>query len=248
MASLLRPPAVRALFLQIAAVIVNTGILFILGHTTEVDISLFGALLLQGGVSVLLSYWCGLAIWWLPIQFFFPFAMIGTQALALPPSLFLFLFLLLLGLYWSTFRTQVPYFPSGLPTWELVASILPKETPIKFIDIGSGFGGLVLYLSALRSESTFMGIEIAPIPWCVSRLRGKRGQFLLGNYDHLDLRAFDVVFAFLSPVAMPEIWAKARREMRPGSLLLSYEFIIPDAKPDIVLNDHRNVMIYAWRL
>jgi hypothetical protein len=37
------------------------------------------------------------------------------------------------------------------------------------------------------------------------------------------------VFAYLSPAAMPALWRKAQREMRPGSLLVSYEFEIPAA-------------------
>lgn len=222
--------------------------MLLLGRAADVGISLIGALLLQATLVVLLSYWCGLAIWWLAIQFLFPFALIGTLALALPPIFFFILFLLFLGLYWSTFRTQVPYFPSTRATWELVAGLLPQDKPIKFIDIGCGFGGLVLYLAARRTESRFFGIEIAPIPWLISSLRGQRGQFLLGDYAKRDFSQFDVVFAFLSPVAMPDLWIKARREMRPGSLLLSYEFAIPGAIPDIVVNDPRNVMIYGWQL
>lgn len=38
-----------------------------------------------------------------------------------------------------------------------------------------------------------------------------------------------MVFAYLSPAAMPALWSKAQREMRAGSFLASYEFEIPEA-------------------
>jgi hypothetical protein len=42
-------------------------------------------------------------------------------------------------------------------------------------------------------------------------------------------------FAYLSPAAMLALWHKARAEMRPGTLLLSYEFHIPGTTPDLVI-------------
>jgi predicted O-methyltransferase YrrM len=78
-----------------------------------------------------------------------------------------------------------------------------------------------------------VGIELAPLPWLVSRLRaawsGSRARFLRGDYEQLNFAEYDLVFAYLSPAAMPALWRKAQREMRPGSLLASYEFEIPAA-------------------
>jgi predicted O-methyltransferase YrrM len=101
------------------------------------------------------------------------------------------------------------------------------------VDIGSGLGGFTLHLAAARPESVVVGIELAPLPWLVSRLRaawsGSRARFLRGDYEQLNFAEYDLVFAYLSPAAMPALWRKAQREMRPGSLLASYEFEIPAA-------------------
>jgi hypothetical protein len=56
------------------------------------------------------------------------------------------------------------------------------------------------------------------------------------------------VFAYLSPAAMPALWQKARREMRPGSLLLSHEFPIPGKEADLVLRPQGGAALYGWRL
>ena len=159
-------------------------------------------------------------------------------------------------LYWSTFRTQVPFYPSRPTVWRAVESLLPQPAvdgaPVCLVDIGSGLGGLVLALASRRPGDAFLGVELAPLPWAISALRatatGSVARFTRSDYEQLDLRHFDVVFAYLSPAAMPALWQKAQREMRTGTLLLSYEFIIPGHPPDLtVLPDPQGPALYGWR-
>lgn len=251
---LLRVPAVQALAIQACAMIVVLGIDHAAALLSGSHLALAGAALLQGAVAAALTRWRGLAPWWLPIQALFPVALVATLSLQIPPPVFLAAFAALLMLYWTTFRTQVPFYPSGPAAWEAVTGLLPAGRALRFIDIGSGLGGLVLHLARARAESTFAGIEIAPLPWCVSRLRGRcaragNASFLRGDYGRLDFSAYDVVFAYLSPAAMPALWRKARAEMRTGALLLSYEFDIPGAAPDMVVAPHGGgPVLYGWRM
>ncbi|WP_308600791.1 class I SAM-dependent methyltransferase [Massilia sp. Dwa41.01b] len=166
--------------------------------------------------------------------------------------MFLVVFLFMLVLYWSTFRTQVPYYPSGRSAWaRVVTELLPQGRAISVIDIGSGLGGLVLDLARRRLDARVVGIELAPLPWLASWLRARlqrsRARFLLGDYEKLDFAQFDVVFAYLSPAAMPALWKKARREMRVGSMLMSYEFAIEECPPtlSVYLQDTGRTL-YIW--
>lgn len=209
------------------------------------------AALLQGVLAAALARWRRLASWWIAIQLLFPVALLALLAVGLPPALYLALFLFLLLLYWSTFRTQVPFYPSRPAVWNAVASYLPADRPVRCIDIGSGLGGLVLALAARRPDCHFTGIEVAPLPWLISWLRARLGRsratFVRGNYDHLDFADFDVVFAYLSPAAMPALWRKAQHEMRSGTLLLSLEFPVDDVAPQIiVLPDPQGPVLYGW--
>ena len=47
---------------------------------------------------------------------------------------------------------------------------------------------------------------------------------------------------------MPQLWRKARAEMRPGALLISSHFPIPEAKPDrvIAVGDRRDTQLYCY--
>lgn len=237
--SIFQTPAVQALIIQCGAFLLTLALVVAGRHLADLQLNLAMAALLQGTVAALISRWRGLAIWWLPIQFLFPGALMAMHALDLPPALFLGGFIFLLALYWTTFRTQVPFFPSGRVTWDAVAGLLPRSGPIRFIDVGSGLGGLVLSLAARRPDSEFTGIELAPLPWLASVLRARclrsTGRFIRGDYEDLDFARYDVVFAYLSPAAMPALWRKARAEMRSGTLLLSYEFPISGVKSHIIM-------------
>ncbi|MGI4847671.1 MAG: SAM-dependent methyltransferase [Janthinobacterium lividum] len=224
-----------------------------------VGVGLLPLAFVQGLLAALLSR-KRLASWWLPIQLLFAPALLVASMLALevrlPPVVFLLVFLLMLALFWTTFRTQVPYYPSREATWDSVAALLPMKT-LRIIDIGSGFGGFTLALARRRPDCQVDGIEVAPLPWAVSSMRawilrarhGSRARFLRGDYYRLDFSAYDTVFAYLSPAAMPALWSKARAEMKPGSLLLSCEFVIPQVPADIVIEHEGGVpALYGWRM
>lgn len=248
-----RAPALRALAHQCLAFVVTFVILAALASRGFPALHPFAAAFLQGGLAAVLSGWRRMAPWWLPIQLFFAPALLAMHALQLPPLLFLGLFLFLLLLYWSSFRTQVPYYPSTRAVWQAVAGLLSPDRPQRFIDIGSGFGGLALHLAALRPDSTIAGIELAPLPWLGSRLRAllqhSRARFLRGDYLGLDFGDYDVVFAYLSPAAMPALWEKAHSEMRSGTLLLSFEFAIPGHAPDLEIAPRPDgAVLYGWHM
>lgn len=245
-----KAPAVQALLLQVAAFVPTLIVTWLLargGFQPSYPI----VALVQGSFAALLTHWRNLASWWLPIQFLFPLALLGADALHIPSGLFLATFIVLLAVFWSTFRTQVPYWASGPRVWQAVAALLPPGRAVRVIDIGSGLGGFTLDLAGRLPNAACTGIELAPLPWLVSWMRAKftasRARFIRGDYERLDFAAFDVVFCYLSPAAMPALYAKCLAEMKTGSKLMSYEFIIADCPPDLVIPITQNgVSLYVW--
>jgi SAM-dependent methyltransferase len=248
-----RLPALQALVIQIIAFLVVLAAAHALSGQSQFHLTIGIAALLQGAIAAGMSRLGRMPSWWLIMQFLFAPALLLAQALQLPSWIYLAVFLTLAALYWNVHRTQVPFYPSGQAVWHAVSALLPAGRPLHFIDIGSGLGGLPMHLSRIRSESHFTGIELAPLPWIASRVRsrlaGGRVRFLRGDYNRLDLSAYDVVFAYLSPAAMPDLWRKAQAEMRTGTLLLSYEFPIPGVPPDIVKTTSDGAPpVYGWRM
>lgn len=249
--ALLRVPAVQAALIQSFCFLVVLGIAQGVSSLGGIQMTVAIAAILQGLMAALVARIRGLAPWWLFIQAIFPISLAAVLALQLPPAIFLIAFIASVGWYWNAFRTQVPYYPSRPPVWLSVGSLLPNDRPIQFIDVGSGLGGLVLHLSKMHHNGKFTGIEIAPLPWLVSVLRGlltrSAARFIRGDYGRIDFARYDVVFAYLSPAAMPELWRKANAEMRAGTLLLSYEFDIPGVVPHLVSTPAGNgPPVYGW--
>jgi SAM-dependent methyltransferase len=243
-------PAVAALLLQIAAFPLTLAGVWLMA-TAGLPMSYLTVAIVHGAIAAGLTWWRGLASWWRAIQLLFPVGLFGAFQLDIPPMAFLAIFLFLLLLYWSTYRTQVPYYPSNRHVWNAVASLLPPKENLRVIDIGSGLGGLVLNLAGRRAGIEALGVELAPLPWLVSRLRaqlaGSRARFIRGDYEKLDFAQYDLVFAYLSPAAMAALWRKAAREMGPGSFLLSYEFVIDDRSPNrTVYPTEGGPALYIW--
>lgn len=247
---ILRAPALKALLLQALAFPLLLLLVYGLARG-GVALSLPAVAGLQGLLAAALTWRAGLARWWCAIGLLFAPALLGASRLDLPPALFLAAFVFLLSLYWTTFRTQVPFYPSGPRVWQAVAQLIAGRPGVRLVDIGSGLGGLVLDLARRRPDGQFCGIELAPLPWLLSRLRarlaGSRAQFLRGDYAALDFGKHDVVFAYLSPAAMAALWIKAEAEMLPGSMLLSYEFKIAAREPDKAIAATENgPLLYIW--
>jgi hypothetical protein len=109
-----------------------------------------------------------------------------------------------------------------------------------------------MYMAKVRPDSHVDGIEVAPLPWAISYLRAKitrsSAVFKLGDYHTLDFANYDVVFAYLSPAAMVDLWAKAKQEMRPGSMLISLAFEVPGVPPTVQLKASEHApSLYVWQ-
>ena len=211
----------------------------------------------QSILATALSKLVGMEKWWHWIHACFPLALWAMAQWTIPPETYLIAFIITLSLYWTTFRTQVPFFPSRPIAWRHVLQLMPSDRPVHLIDIGSGIGDMVMHVAEhgrkISRESSFTGIEIAVLPWLVSYVRAylKRSNaiFRLGNYYELNFAQYDMVFAYLSPAAMVKLWEKASSEMRPGSLLISYEFEIPGVEPHVFIPGAGNSpALYAWKI
>lgn len=207
---------------------------------------------MQAAIAFALAFVFPLPRWWRTIHLLFPLIIWAMRQFDIPTYYYLFGFLLTLSLFWTIFRTRVPFYPSRLPVWQELIQLLPHDRAIKMIDIGSGLGDLAMHVAKELPNSNVIGIEIAPLPWIVSKFRARfrksSARFMLGDYFKLDFSEFDAVFAYLSPAAMPGLWEKASREMQPGSLLVSYEFDIPGIQPQQTIEvSGSSAVIYVWR-
>jgi hypothetical protein len=241
-------PAFLALFAQLISSVIIFSLYF------QFHFSLILAGILQGILAAVFGKLLKLKTWWLIINLLFVPLIILSKNFHIPRWSFLVGFIGLLLINWNSLKDRVPLYLTGDKTQNLLARILGKQKlGFSFIDLGSGLAGTLYFLSKQFPESHFYGVETAPLVFLASWFR-----CLLRKNCHIkfksiwkeDLSHYDVVYCFLSPVPMPEIWKKAKSEMKKDSLLISNTFEIPGTKPTetIHLHDWRDSKIIIWKI
>jgi len=248
------PVSLQSLVIQCIALLLAAGLNRLLQTHFSYQPALWQLVLAQGTIAAGLSHFWRQPAWWPPLHFgFLPATLLAMQA-SVPAWVYLAAFLLLVLFYWSTFRTRVPLYLSDRKAWQALTSLLPEAQSFRFIDLGSGLGGVPFYLEPRFPQGRFFGTEIAPAPWFISRLRAwfkrSRVSFMRRDYTALNLADFDVVFVFLSPAAMPALWQQAQTQMRSGSLFISLSFAVDARQPDhvLALAEGARHTLYAWRM
>lgn len=189
--------------------------------------------------------------WWLAIHLVFMPLVVLASGLGVHPGWYLTAFVALLLVFWRTDLSRVPLYLSNEKTATAVAALLPNG-PCQAIDLGCGNGALLRTLARLRPDCRLVGIEHAPLPWLWARvacLGLANCQIRYGDFWRQSLHDFALVYAFLSPAPMPQLWAKANTEMVAGALLVSNSFAVPGipAEGTLQVADRRATRLFCYR-
>jgi SAM-dependent methyltransferase len=179
----------------------------------------------------------------------------GTIALQPPLWFYPFVIGVIFIFYANTLTERVPLYLTNRTTWTALSQILDNSIAgvtfighPAFVDLGCGLGGALVYLAHAHPDWKFVGVETAPGPYLIAKLRTATLTNVEIRFQSLwktDLAAFDVVYAFLSPAPMPRLHAKAAAQMRPGTVLISNSFWA-DAQPFdgiVEVNDARSTRL-----
>jgi len=245
-------PLHRAALAQLGGLLAVAAVVHALIHLARVDPSgvALALAMLQGGVAAAIALTQGAPRWWIVIHLAFAPLVFAVHRLDIPPGWFLVGFLLLLLVFWRTDRSRVPLFLTNRQTAEAVRAQLPPG-PCRVLDVGCGDGSLLARLARARPDCRFVGVEHAPLPWLVAKLRTHHlpnVDIRHGDFWRLSLAGHDLVYAFLSPAPMARLWEKARTEMAPEAVLVSNSFPVPDVRPFLTLRvkDRRATRLFLY--
>ena len=125
-----------------------------------------------------------------------------------------------------------------------VAEVSPGE---KAADLGSGDGRVVIALARQGAEAH--GFEVNPILVLVSRANirkaGLTGKALIHwrNFWRADLSPFTLITTFQVGFIMARLEAKVKKELAPGSRVVSHHWQFPALRPERSRGD-----IYLYRV
>ncbi len=205
----------------------------------------------QGLCAALISHLLRDPPWWRPIHLgFMPLAVLAS-GLGLPSWAWLAGFAMLLLTFWRTDRSRVPLYLTNALAGKALAGLLPAA-PVAVVDLGCGDGGLLRRLARERPDCRLVGFEHAPLPWAWAWLSCRRlpnVEIRFGDFWSHPLDGYALVYAFLSPAPMQQLWSKATAEMKPDALLVSNSFDVPGIQPErtVEVADSRRTRFYCYR-
>jgi len=210
-------------------------------------------LVLQGAAAAAIGRILGLSLLWIPIQILLPLAIAYNSSV--PSWVYPAALVFCLLIYWNSASEQVPLYLTNRRTWKALSELVQEKNAKTFVDLGSGLGGVVTYLAGAHPDLRTTGLETAPLVFLASKIRvmvSGRGnaQVLYKSIWDEDLAAHDLVYCFLSPVPMPRMFAKAKAEMRPGTLFVSNSFAVREQEPTLIKDvvDGRKTRLYVYRM
>jgi ribosomal protein L11 methylase PrmA len=148
------------------------------------------------------------------------------------------------------FISGAGYQPTPRSTLETMFEFSQPDETRKVFDLGSGFGRIVIEV-AERFRSDCTGVEVDPMKvWWSRRSIRKRGlesraRVVRGNLMSADISKADIVYVFLWEGIMQRLREKVLREMKPGSVVVSYYHRFAGWQPEREDKDKR---VYLYRV
>lgn len=138
----------------------------------------------------------------------------------------------------SRFMHDSPPVPSSgkvkMAMIEDVANVLKERKNQIVMDLGSGWGTLLLPLAKKFPKHQFVGIEYGCIPYFVSKFRARKMKnltFLRQNFFKADISKADIIFLFLLTSTMAKLTQKCQKETKKGALIYANRFRMKGVTP-----------------
>ena len=142
-----------------------------------------------------------------------------------------------------------------VPTRESVADEMLQLASVTstdvLYDLGSGDGRIVM-LAAQKYGARGVGVEIDPKLVAVARNVAKEGEvegrvtFIEGDLFDADISPATVVAIYLSPTVNARLEPKLRKELRPGTRIVSHQFAIGAWVPDKTVRAEDGTLLYLY--
>lgn len=116
--------------------------------------------------------------------------------------------------------------------------VLPGQ---RVYELGAGKATFLRELQKKYPQGRYLGIEKNIIPYILSRLTieelNNKIKIVKKDIFQTDLHEADIIYCYLNPGMMARLAAKVEKECRPGTMVISYMFDLPniEVKEEITL-------------
>jgi hypothetical protein len=141
-----------------------------------------------------------------------------------------FLFLLL-SMFWPPDSPWAPWWRTNKQVARAMCRLARVNKEDIVYDLGCG-DGTALSIAAGEFEARGVGIEIDPLRYLFSKIRfkinglGKKVKVVKKNFHDVNISQASVIFVYLVPNALERLRPKFLKELRSGTLLVSFRYKI----------------------
>ncbi len=127
-----------------------------------------------------------------------------------------------------TMFTDVPYLPSN-NGFKRGIKYLDIKDGDNVLDIGSGDGKVLFYLSKKYPKAHFVGVETNRVLVLSSQfvawlLRRKNLTFICEDIHNYNISKFNKIYLYLIPTFIDEIFLEKENELQSGCVVISFHF------------------------
>lgn len=166
--------------------------------------------------------------------------------------LIIFLFILLFIVAKSLYNGVAPL-PTSPKVARKLVECLSESIHQPILELGSGFGTLLLFLSKKLPHHKIIGYENSLFPYlfslCIIKIFGcKNVEIYKRNFYSISLKNSGAIVCYLYPGAMKKLKHKFQNELNPGIWIFSHTFALPDMTPIFVekASDLYKTKIYIY--
>lgn len=115
-----------------------------------------------------------------------------------------------------------------------ISAMLENTSGKKTVDLGSGWGTLLLPLAKKFPQHEFTGIEKGFLPFYASRFRARKLKnltFIRQDFFVSEIADYDIIFVFLLGSTLEKLSRKIKNETKTGAVVIANRFPLKDAEP-----------------
>ena len=145
------------------------------------------------------------------------------------------IFVIFFWQFWPTLIGGAGFTPTPVNKVLLALKLAEVDKNDIFYDLGCGFGDVIK--EAEKKAKRVIGIEIDPVRWLVARLRARKSEVLLRDFFTIDLSDANVIFIFQYNNVNEKLYEKFKKELKPGTRIISYYWKINNVPIDKTKED-----------
>ena len=167
-----------------------------------------------------------------------------------------FVIMIAISIVWSTLKTGIsPMMSSRKATGVILDTLKGRVDKNElWVDLGSGWGTLVIGMAQRFPDQQVIGYELSWFPWVVSVLRKKylgldNLKLYKKNFLEAELNGASVLVCYLYPGGMLKLSEKLKRDLVDDVMIVSNTFALSGCKSSktIKLKDIYRTPIYLYQ-